>query len=66
MCPVFTYSFMLHFAVVQVSALLLLQQVLQAFELIDVEGLEPDEFLSSDERHFLCRVHASMSANTHE
>ncbi len=53
---------MLHFAVVQVSALFLLEQVLQAFELVDVEGLEPDEFFSSDERHLLCCVNSCMSA----
>lgn len=52
---------MLHFAVVQVSPLFLLKQVLQAFELVDVEGLEPDEFFSSDERNLLCCVHSCMS-----
>lgn len=57
----FTESFMLHFAVVQVSALLLLKQMLQTFELVDVEGLESDEFFSSDERHLLCCVNACMS-----
>lgn len=55
---------MLHFAVVKVSALFLLKQVLQAFELVDVERLKSNEFFSSDERHLLCRVHSSMSAKT--
>lgn len=53
---------MLHFAVVKVSTFFLFKQVLQAFELVDVEGLEPDEFFSSDERHLLCCVHPRMSA----
>lgn len=52
---------MLHFAVVQVSALFLFKQVLKAFELVNVEGLKSDEFFSSDERHFLCRIHTCMS-----
>lgn len=61
----FTQRVMLHFAVVQVSTLLLLQQVLQPFELVDVERLEPDELFSSDESHFLCCVYSCMSRSTH-
>lgn len=59
---IFTQSFVLHLAVVQVSTLLLLEQVLQAFELVNVERLEPDELFSSDERHLLRCVHSCMSA----
>jgi len=53
---------MLHLAVVQVSALFLLKQVLQTFELVDVEGLEPDELFSSNKCHFLGCVYPCMSA----
>lgn len=60
----FTKSFMLHFAVVQVSTLLLLQQVLQAFELVNIQRLKPDEFFSSNKCHFLCCVYSCMSAIT--
>lgn len=60
---ILTKSFVLHFAVVQVSPLLLLQQVLQALELVNVERLQSNELLSSDECHFLCRVHSCMSVN---
>lgn len=59
---IFTDGFMLDFAVVQVSALLFLEQMLEAFELVNVERLQPDEFLSREERHLLGRVHASVSA----
>lgn len=55
---------MLHFAAVQVSALFLFQQVLQAFELVNIERLEPDEFFSSDESHLFCCVHSCMSTRT--
>ena len=35
--------------------------MLQPFELVDVQRLQPNELLSGDERHLLGRVHARMS-----
>lgn len=45
---------------VQEPALLLLQQVLEPLELVDVEGLEPDQLLPHDQSHLLSRVHTGM------
>lgn len=51
---------MLSLPAVQEAALLLLQQVLEPLELVDVEGLEPDQLLPHDQSHLLGRVHTSM------
>lgn len=56
-----TQSFMLHLSAVQVSPLLLLQQMLQTLELVNVERLQTDELLSGDQRNLLCCVHSCMS-----
>lgn len=56
-----TERFVLHLSAVHVSPLLLLQQMLQPFELVDVERLQPDELLSGDQRHLLCCVHSCVS-----
>lgn len=57
-----TYGFMFHFAAVQISTFLLFQEVLEPFELVDIQRLQPDQLLSHDQRHFLSSVHPSMSA----
>lgn len=58
--PVLAYGFMLSLAAVQVSALLLLQKVLESFELVNVERLQADQLLSHDQSHLLSCVYASM------
>lgn len=51
---------MFSLAAVQVSALLLLQKVLESFELVNVERLQADQLLSHDQSHLLSCVYASM------
>ena len=47
---------------VQISASLLLHQMLQTLELVDVERLETYELVPGDEGHLLSRVDTRVSA----
>jgi len=58
--PLLAYGFVFSLAAVQVSALLLLQKVLEPFELVNVERLQADQLLSHDQSHLLSCVYASM------
>lgn len=51
---------MLSLTAVQVSALLLLQKVLEPFELVNIERLQANQLLSHDQSHLLSCVYTSM------
>lgn len=55
-----TYCVMLNLAVMQVSSLFLLQQVLQALKLVYVEWLESDELFTCDQSNFFSSIHPGM------